>query len=1495
MFCSVIPNTTGGSAASANKAYFQSARTSCQSGQARSASKLPQLSDSKTLIREERKGKKITQEEEKIVGRSMRLHAKEENIIQGDETGTELVHMIRKRPQASAINASHQNFHQLAAPGQSPFASPTCTAATQSFPLLYVYPSQTVQTCLMFSTAGSSPLYILTSYEDQIGQNNLNLLNPSGGGFYISAANFTQMSIPNFNFQLAVQSAQPGKPGSFLHSSKPYAMPISSPSVYFYITVTPTDYLCLSFSESDCTPPSDPQIVDSFSLPVVVVQSSVGQGANSKTLISLSILPSSNGSTVSFSTSSSNALSCSNATSSGSLFFYDDSASQLTGSKLTVYAMACKNGLTSNVVSRSWNIFPSPYVSVSLKVDALTSTSFSDTLLEYMKTAISQVVGCNKLQVLSLSVTTETSNTTNYTSAYLSLKILTDSNVDVVQYNKSVVSNIMTISSKFKTLANVNATTSIRATSITSKLSYSNEFKPCTTHYDCTSGLFCATQQSSTGYICQPCATCVIDSRDSYNGVCPQDLCPNSGGYPRCVDASAFLAPLESTCSDHHAFSIWKYGTQAEGSPQVIPSFTPKVRELTPYNRLVGAVVITQTRMKRGSCLDNMKGADVRLFTSSAGSGINCPLANQLDSEPFGYDPTFMTFSSIYNGKLRPEVFYGNGERYNSSTSGGTGYGYPKGFYPQKYDQNALDTNMDGMLSPQEVTSGATTSFFTKASKYIDSGEQDTFKLYFDERLTYKQALKMVQFAQDGKFIDSQTKEIKVEIVTYNAVKDIFMYSNFVFAWQAGGKIPWDYSINTISVDKILSPSHVQIILMVIIVVFLIFNCAYEFRDILIQARKFALHDYLADPFNWIDLAHFFFMWGSVFSWFMYRQSTLTFKLSPNYPILFYGPEYSAVNSTRRSIPFEAPISASNFAKARMFRTNNAAEYDFLQLINAMRVISSRMELYSFFSGVAVVLFVMRMLKSLDFQERMGMVTRTIARAASDLWHFVLLFFIVFVGYAIVGVLLFGHQFEGMHDLSHSCITLTIFLLSLDATQFYSSMSHAATPLAFYIFLWSYIFIVFFILFNIFLAILVDAYATVKQATDGSTGLLEELAGVIWHAVRRVLPFGSRFLSDEHFQRILKDEKTKLGQGQRIQSEINRKLEDKKEILLRGGVRVDLNNLQRIVQPGKVRGNYQVSPTEAENDAKGAAEASAEAFADDMVLDVMDRYGSNVLEHRERRNHEFKELVGIENMRRLLVMNLLQINVLDEQKRIADVLESMAVKTFGSVPEHKRSLLNPSARVVSRLGELHVTVVSATGLPRMDLIRSCDPYCVLYIDGHGDQQTHITETVPKSQTPHWNEKFVWDLYTDTRIVTISLWDRDNVTKDDLIGTVLVDLRDLEPNSFGKQLDLNLTNARKAKKLRNAKLQVIFQRRRDGETMDSIQEESAGEAGGSMNGSRKQQGEGPPDSINGNVEGKVEGKVEAANGKSGDEEVDSALREDIDKMTEELEDSLNLSD
>jgi hypothetical protein len=58
-----------------------------------------------------------------------------------------------------------------------------------------------------------------------------------------------------------------------------------------------------------------------------------------------------------------------------------------------------------------------------------------------------------------------------------------------------------------------------------------------------------------------------------------------------------------------------------------------------------------------------------------------------------------------------------------------------------------------------------------------------------------------------------------------------------------------------------------------------------------------------------------------------------------------------------------------------------------------------------------------------------------------DLFHFFLLFAVVFVSYACVGTILFGHQVEAMRDVSQSCLTLVIMLLSFDTTQFYAAVS----------------------------------------------------------------------------------------------------------------------------------------------------------------------------------------------------------------------------------------------------------------------------------------------------------------------------------------------------------------------------------------------------------------------------------------------------------------------
>jgi len=47
---------------------------------------------------------------------------------------------------------------------------------------------------------------------------------------------------------------------------------------------------------------------------------------------------------------------------------------------------------------------------------------------------------------------------------------------------------------------------------------------------------------------------------------------------------------------------------------------------------------------------------------------------------------------------------------------------------------------------------------------------------------------------------------------------------------------------------------------------------------------------------------------------------------------------------------------------------------------------------FTLLSGMSFVFFIFRILKSLNFQERMGLVTRTLAVAFSDLWHFFILY-----------------------------------------------------------------------------------------------------------------------------------------------------------------------------------------------------------------------------------------------------------------------------------------------------------------------------------------------------------------------------------------------------------------------------------------------------------------------------------------------------------------------
>ncbi len=70
---------------------------------------------------------------------------------------------------------------------------------------------------------------------------------------------------------------------------------------------------------------------------------------------------------------------------------------------------------------------------------------------------------------------------------------------------------------------------------------------------------------------------------------------------------------------------------------------------------------------------------------------------------------------------------------------------------------------------------------------------------------------------------------------------------------------------------------------------------------------------------------------------------------------------------------------------------------------------------YFALNGINILLLIARVLKLMDFQPRLGVVTRSLWLAGPDLCHFAIVAGMVFVGYAMMGHLIFGNAIPVRH------------------------------------------------------------------------------------------------------------------------------------------------------------------------------------------------------------------------------------------------------------------------------------------------------------------------------------------------------------------------------------------------------------------------------------------------------------------------------------------------
>ncbi|XP_022247733.1 polycystin-2-like, partial [Limulus polyphemus] len=132
-----------------------------------------------------------------------------------------------------------------------------------------------------------------------------------------------------------------------------------------------------------------------------------------------------------------------------------------------------------------------------------------------------------------------------------------------------------------------------------------------------------------------------------------------------------------------------------------------------------------------------------------------------------------------------------------------------------------------------------------------------------------------------------------------------------------------------------------------------------------------------------------------------------------------------------------------------------------------------------FNNAVAFAIFFVwiKIFKYISFNKTMTQLSSTLSRCSKDIAGFAVMFFIVFFAYSQLGYLLFGSQVHGFSNIMKATFTLLRVILG----DFDFNEIESANRLLGPIYFLSYVFFVFFVLMNMFLAIINDTYAEVKS------------------------------------------------------------------------------------------------------------------------------------------------------------------------------------------------------------------------------------------------------------------------------------------------------------------------------------------------------------------------------------------------------------------------------
>ena len=296
---------------------------------------------------------------------------------------------------------------------------------------------------------------------------------------------------------------------------------------------------------------------------------------------------------------------------------------------------------------------------------------------------------------------------------------------------------------------------------------------------------------------------------------------------------------------------------------------------------------------------------------------------------------------------------------------------------------------------------------------------------------------------------------------------------------------------------------------------------------------------------------------------------------------------------------------------------------------------------------------------------------------------------------------------------------------------------------------------------NIFLAILVDGFMALKHMSGGkqSVGMHIELYGVLKHDCQRVLKWfvpSYPFISDDDLvsrisAKLRSTRSASILNIHRVLGDFHgMSLQSSLEISLRSGERLKSETIHNLFGDLHVLHNHAGHGLETDQ------------YLQTALKDLMLRFSSpevpDPFRIRQEQNKAFMEAAKLETMKRVAQMHLSSLGAsikIEDERLESEGMESNPPRT------------------------LNVTIERARHLPQMDLRKGVDVFCAVFVEGApGLFQTRILRGKSEADwTWGADASFDWNLgptvHADEldRKIVIMVYDKDQISSDDLIGCV----------------------------------------------------------------------------------------------------------------------------